>query len=345
MEQIYIPKQDYKVLVRCFTYNQSKYIEDALKGFAMQQTEFPFVCLVMDDCSTDGEQEVIKAWMNRECDMSNAECVEIEKSYITIVPHKSNKQCTFACYFLKQNMYKVNAQKMDMVDPWRKHCVYEAICEGDDYWIAEDKLQKQVEILERDNTVNVVYTKSKIYLQSKKKFSKEIGGSAYKGYEAQLLKEPIMTLTSIVRINALENYYEEISPDTKGWLMGDTPMWLWMSNHGKIYFMDEVTSVYRHLDNSASHSKSYDALESYNKSLLDIRLYFLDLYPVETPNIKTCIYDDFYRRNIAQALFTNSFHQVFANLGHLSNSNCLDYVKATIKIVIKLVKKQIDKDV
>ena len=223
--------------------------------------------------------------------------------------------------------------------------VYEAICEGDDYWIAEDKLQKQVEILERDNTVNVVYTKSKIYLQSKKKFSKEIGGSAYKGYEAQLLKEPIMTLTSIVRINALENYYEEISPDTKGWLMGDTPMWLWMSNHGKIYFMDEVTSVYRHLDNSASHSKSYDALESYNKSLLDIRLYFLDLYPVETPNIKTCIYDDFYRRNIAQALFTNSFHQVFANLGHLSNSNCLDYVKATIKIVIKLVKKQIDKDV
>ena len=137
--QIYTPKQDYRVLVRCFTYNQSKYIEDALNGFAMQKTNFPFVCLVMDDCSTDGEQEVIKAWMERESDMSNAEWSEIEKSNITIVPHKSNKQCTFAFYFLKQNMYKVKAQKLEMANPWREHCEYEALCEGDDYWIKKDR--------------------------------------------------------------------------------------------------------------------------------------------------------------------------------------------------------------
>ena len=53
------PKQEYKVLVRCFTFNHSKYIEDTLNSFAMQQTNFPFVCLVIDDASTDGEQEVI----------------------------------------------------------------------------------------------------------------------------------------------------------------------------------------------------------------------------------------------------------------------------------------------
>lgn len=53
------PKQEYKVLVRCFIFNHSKYIEYTLNGFAMQQTNFPFVCLVIDDASTDGEQEVI----------------------------------------------------------------------------------------------------------------------------------------------------------------------------------------------------------------------------------------------------------------------------------------------
>ena len=40
-------------------YNQSKYIEDALNGFIMQKTNFPFVCVIIDDASTDGEQDVI----------------------------------------------------------------------------------------------------------------------------------------------------------------------------------------------------------------------------------------------------------------------------------------------
>lgn len=60
------PERNYTVLVKCFTFNQSKYIKDALNGFVMQQTTFPFVCLVMDDASTDGEPKVIKSWMKLE---------------------------------------------------------------------------------------------------------------------------------------------------------------------------------------------------------------------------------------------------------------------------------------
>ena len=43
-----------KVCVRCFTFNQAKYIEDTMNGFVMQQTDFPFVCCIVDDASTDG---------------------------------------------------------------------------------------------------------------------------------------------------------------------------------------------------------------------------------------------------------------------------------------------------
>ena len=43
----------YKVCVWCNTYNQASYIKDTMNGFCMQQTSFPFVCLIMDDASTD----------------------------------------------------------------------------------------------------------------------------------------------------------------------------------------------------------------------------------------------------------------------------------------------------
>ena len=50
----------FKVCIRCQTYNHSAYIVDAMNGFCMQKTSFPFVCCIIDDNSTDGEQEVIK---------------------------------------------------------------------------------------------------------------------------------------------------------------------------------------------------------------------------------------------------------------------------------------------
>lgn len=100
------PQQDYKVLVRCYTYNQSKTIEDTLNGFALQQVKFPFVCIIVDDASTDGEQNVIKAWFQRECDINKIETVDITTSEIIIVPHKTNTLCTFAFYLFKKTCIK-----------------------------------------------------------------------------------------------------------------------------------------------------------------------------------------------------------------------------------------------
>ena len=74
-----LPQVDnYKVVVLSITYNQSKYIEDTLNGFAMQRTDFPFLCCVFDDASTDGEQDVLKRWIDNHC---NPEEVEIYDHY------------------------------------------------------------------------------------------------------------------------------------------------------------------------------------------------------------------------------------------------------------------------
>ena len=182
------PKQEYKVLVRCFTFNQSKYIEDALNCFSMQHTNFPFVCLVMDDASTDGEQEVIKAWMERECDMSTAEIIDIATSIVVIVPHKINTSCTFAFYLLKHNLYGTGDKKMNHVYPWREMCEYEAICEGDDYWIDPLKLQKQVDFLDENPEYGMCYSRCDYFNQGKQKFERYGWGGPYVSFE-DLIKE------------------------------------------------------------------------------------------------------------------------------------------------------------
>ena len=50
----------YLVAIKCATYNHEPYIRDALEGFVMQKTNFPFVAIVHDDASTDGTPDIIR---------------------------------------------------------------------------------------------------------------------------------------------------------------------------------------------------------------------------------------------------------------------------------------------
>lgn len=248
MEQIYTPKQDYKVLVRCFTYNQSKYIEDALNGFAMQQTNFPFVCLVVDDCSTDGEQEVIKGWMEHECDMEKAEYVEIELSNIILVPHKTNTNCTFAFYLLKQNLYGTG-KKVPLVTPWRDHCEYEALCEGDDYWTHPEKLQKQVEYLDEHPDCSCCVHEYKEWEEEKGMYRSHVisylenfqgEGLCFDVEEYAKLQFFTKTLTAMYRVSTLRmSKYSQYKPNF------DMVMFYALATQGYIYLMNTTMGVYR----------------------------------------------------------------------------------------------------
>lgn len=164
----FIIRQDYKVLVRCYTYNQAKFIEDTLQGFAMQETEFQFVCLIVDDCSTDGEQKVISKWLEKECDMSRSEVFDTDISKTVTVPHHFNANCSFAVCFLKQNLYRQQERKMALAEEWRAHCIYEATCEGDDYWIDSKKLQTQVAYLDSHPDVSLSCTRLYDYVDGEK---------------------------------------------------------------------------------------------------------------------------------------------------------------------------------
>ena len=50
------------VSISCITYNHEPYIVQALNGFLMQKTSFPFEVLVHDDASTDRTADIIREY-------------------------------------------------------------------------------------------------------------------------------------------------------------------------------------------------------------------------------------------------------------------------------------------
>lgn len=236
----------FKVCVRCFTFNHSKYITDALNGFVMQQTDFPFVCCIVDDASTDGEQDVIRKYVEVNFDLSDGSCHferETDYAFITYAQHKTNKNCYFAVLYLKENHYSIKKPKMPYLAEWLDSCIYEALCEGDDWWICEDKLQKQYNALESHPEVDmcccgtICYKEGKEvdrFQPAKKKCILETedvikGGGAYVGTNS-IFQRVYLTLNPMrfCRTYSLD-YFVQVQGAIRG----------------GIYYIDEFLSAYR----------------------------------------------------------------------------------------------------
>ncbi len=241
--QMPIFKQDYKVLVRCFTFNHSKYIKDALDGFVMQKTDFPFVCAIVDDCSTDGEQEVIKSYLDNEFNMDSAELYETDYANIIVAEHKTNINCSFAVFFLKYNHYSIKKPKTPYLLPLRDICSYEALCEGDDYWNVPFKLQKQFEWLESHESCQMCCSDAHIMTNdgelSWARYNEDtdipvpdmiIGGGLF-----------VQTCTLFLRRSLMTDYPECCSKCH----VGDYPLQLWASLNGNVHYFIEKTGTYR----------------------------------------------------------------------------------------------------
>jgi glycosyltransferase involved in cell wall biosynthesis len=113
------------VFVRCLTYNHELYIEDTLKGFAMQKTDFPFLAVVIDDCSTDRTADIVR-------------------KYEAMYPDKIKG------IYLPHNFRQTREDKRPYYQEYVDKAKYWAECEGDDYWTDPMKLQKQVDFLEEN---------------------------------------------------------------------------------------------------------------------------------------------------------------------------------------------------
>lgn len=266
---------DFKVCVRCFTFNQAKYIEETMNGFTMQQTKFPFVCCIVDDASTDGEQEILKSYMKSFFDFSKSS-LSFEKdtdyAYILFAQHKENTNCFFAVLLLHENLYsspKYNL-KFNYIAEWRENCEYEAICEGDDFWIDKDKLSKQVSFLDSHPDYGFSYAKAYSCNESGVINKAILYGQKKESFDDLIKENTIPTLTVIFRKTIYDLYRKEIQ-DNPAWRMGDYPMWLFFIIHSKVYFYNEFVGVYRILPESASHSSSLKKRLKFIRGIFEVQ--------------------------------------------------------------------------
>lgn len=271
----------FKVCCRCFTFNHSKYITDTMNGFTMQQTSFPFVCCIVDDASTDGEQEVIRKYVEESFDFSEGSVAyhkETDYAHITYAQHKTNKNCYFAILYLKENHYSQRKPKMQYLSEWRDGCEYEALCEGDDYWIASEKLEKQVVFLEKSPDYGMCGSRS-YYLTELTQKKKLVGSSNRNiNFNTALIGGGLgaATCTVIYRIKLSKGYRDFVG--AQKWLMGDLPLWLYLLRDSKMKKFNEPMVVYRILQESASHFQSYEKAKAFQDSVKSIQLYFARAY-------------------------------------------------------------------
>lgn len=242
------------VSVQCITYNHEPYIAQTLDGFLMQKTTFPFEVIVHDDASTDRTADIVR---------------EYEKKFPKIIKP----------IYETENQYSKHDGSLDRIVNAALKGKYIALCEGDDYWIDENKLQIQVDFLERNLEYGMCYTNVRHFVQKTNKFSNVDFIRQVKDFEDLLLNgNRIPTLTTVFRKTLFDNYVGEIYPQDKGWLMGDYPLWLYFAHESKVKFLDRVTGIYRVLENSASHSNNVEKIVAFSKSTWEIRNFFSKKY-------------------------------------------------------------------
>lgn len=276
----------FKVCVRCFTFNQAKYITDALNGFTMQQTDFPFVCCIVDDASTDGEQQVIMEYVQEHFDMSDASVSyrkETDYADITYAQHKANKNCYFAVLLLKENHYSQRKDKMPYLSEWRDNTEYEALCEGDDYWIDAKKLQMQVDFLEENKEYGLVRTDCDKYVEKEgiiitSVFSKAPYNRVQDTFLDYLIygwwASPCTWVYRMVYREVISKNLLKAGCNHEKYFLGDIFLLLSIAQVSRIKKMQQVTSVYRELEISASHFKDKNSWRVFTRKVRNTRLFF-----------------------------------------------------------------------
>ena len=214
-------KKEEEILVSicCITYNQENYIEDTIKGFLMQKTNFKYEIIIHDDASTDNTAKIIKKYEKKYKDI-------IKPIYQKENQQSKGKRPTFITY------QKATGK-------------YIALCEGDDYWTDENKLQRQFNYIE-DNPNCSACIHSAMKVNYDKTEIKPV--EPYKQNTVINMKEYCHKVDSIPTASLFfkKEIVEEEMPDfLKQAPVGDIPLALWFLDKGYIYYENKIMSCYR----------------------------------------------------------------------------------------------------
>lgn len=212
-----------KVSVLVTFYNQEKYVDKALNSVFSQKTNFDYDVLIGDDGSSDRTLARINQWISRYPDKIKLFQMErVEKKYPTGFRASQNRL----------NLLKyVTGQYFNYLD-------------GDDYFTDENKLQKQVDILDSvDNqdcvacgsNIDMIFPDGSIKQATSKKLQKgKISPSDY------WKKHYFHTDTLLIRSSIITKLPFKLLENT----FNDNLITYSIIQHGNLYFIPESTAAY-----------------------------------------------------------------------------------------------------
>lgn len=248
-----------KVSVLVTTYNHERYIEQCLNSLVAQKTDFSFEILVGEDCSTDHTREIIQR------------VAENHPDIIRAFFHGNNQGVYANSTFLRDSAIGE----------------YTAICEGDDYWHRDDKLQKQVDLMESDpgialvcSDVDVLVMKTGRRICAVQKRTGQWCNSLGDLTRSLISREVnIFTCTALMRRADHIAIRNETSLEfSTAMPMGDVQLWWELSRKGKIVHIEESLATYRVVSESASHSQDPEKEFSFYSKSLQIHEHYVRKY-------------------------------------------------------------------
>ena len=121
---------------------------------------------------------------------------------------------------------------------------YIAVCEGDDYWIDENKLQIQIDFLEKNEDFTLTF--HNVFIRNGKTLSTDLD------YEKRLNSKDIYTIDDLSKGNFIHTpsvVFRNMKIKFPEWyyssFLGDYPLWSWLSKKGKIKYFPEKMGAYR----------------------------------------------------------------------------------------------------
>jgi glycosyltransferase involved in cell wall biosynthesis len=185
----------------------------------MQKTTFPFELVIGEDCSTDGTREIVMDYAKNYPDV-----IRIVTSETNVGEKPNEIRTGLAC-----------------------QGEFTAFCEGDDYWIDPLKLQKQYDAILKHDAVVVTHRTFFLKYQDNKYvrsmvFQPQEDSGFLKIEDIILKKFEIHTSSLFFRTNITKEFPEWYYNTLTGF---DIPFILIASSIGKIYFINEIMSVYQ----------------------------------------------------------------------------------------------------
>lgn len=214
------------------TYNHEKYIEQAIESVLMQEGNFEIELLIGNDKSPDNTEKILRKYESN----SRVKIFNREKNMGAI-----------------NNLWDLNLKAKGK---------YIAALEGDDYWITKDKLQKQLEILEKNKNISLCYTDSYIIDENNDIIGKKCVKSDkiinFKSLMTNRANIPTGTIffENIYLNNLKIKEVEKLIKSSK--IIGDLSLFAILIERGIFLKLDEFTGAYRYITNS-NNSTSYSS--------------------------------------------------------------------------------------